>query len=90
MVEKKTAIKKIEVPFYWGQKIKLRSGDISGFVSAILLDEGSIQFKCSWMAEGKRQSDWFYEFELEPDGCSEKMTIGFSKTNRSGCSCKKE
>ena len=24
------------------------------------------------------------------EGCSEKMTIGFSKTNRSGCSCKKE
>ena len=42
-------------------------------ITRFILAADGIQYECSWMYEGQRKTDWFYEHELEG---SPKRQIG--------------
>ena len=76
-------MKTLTLPFYWGQDVTIKKMEQEGTVISILLDEGSAQYKCAWYADGKRHTDWFYDFEIDKKGRAEKMKLGFAQ-----CTCK--
>lgn len=71
-------MKSITLPFYWGQRVTI-DGDIVGCVTGIMLHDGSIQYEVATIHDGKRNTDWYYEFELGFSKKSEEIKIGFEK-----------
>lgn len=53
------------------QKVRIPPIESDGFVISRLANcEGQNEYKVKFWMDGKRQEDWFYEFELEPVGAA--------------------
>ena len=72
-------MKEIILPFYYGQEISIKGLDQKAIIIAIMIDESSVQYKCSWFAKGERQTDWFAEFEIDTPEESKQLQIGFKR-----------
>ena len=60
-----------------GSKATTVSGKIKGIATAILIRFGKIQYEFVYFNDGKRQSEWMEQCELEFDKSAEQITIGY-------------
>ena len=67
----------LTLPFWYGQEVILKYGDIDATVVSLTLKAGGCMYECCWFSENKKQSAFFQDFEMKPKGDQEKKTIGF-------------
>jgi hypothetical protein len=58
--------KVVEFAYSVGQKVKVVPLALPGYVEALCLDNQGLTYKVVYWSEGKRESQWLYDWEIEP------------------------
>ena len=56
---------KTDFVFNIGEKVKISAIDMKGRVDAMMVDSEGQRFRVIYWNEGRRYSEWMYEWEIE-------------------------